>query len=225
MTKRNPSRQRRLAILFFLCSQHSLLFELYNPLQTGKKVQKEENRKQEKGKEEQEGRAAWWEKDSWKKNVERCKEGANTCFNILQIVWVYIRLKYCWLVPFHQAVADASNKLKWAIGLMPGLDTMSGAKLCPKQIHKLTGFLLVMHFHLFTMNPFEGILAVFKGVCFSGGCVSKLLQQSKQFQRQSKILSNLHRTKGWEVCAVGTGGCRGKEAWPWGSTCFPSVKH
>jgi hypothetical protein len=44
--------------LFFLCSQHSLLFELYNPLQTGKKVQKEENRKQEKGKEEQEGRAA-----------------------------------------------------------------------------------------------------------------------------------------------------------------------
>ena len=50
MTKRNPSRQRRLAILFFLCSQHSLLFELYNPLQTGKKSKKKktENKKKEK---------------------------------------------------------------------------------------------------------------------------------------------------------------------------------
>ena len=101
-----------------------------------------------KRKKKQEGGTAWRDKGSRKENVEGWKEGATAN----AIIWVCIRLKYVWFVPFNQAVADASNKLKWAIGLMPGLDTMSGAKLCPqKKRTNLTGVFFLRHFILFTI--------------------------------------------------------------------------
>ena len=224
MTKRNPSGQRRLAIFFVSSQQLSLdnclLFEVKNPLQTGKKVQERESGKQEKGEEKQEGRTGWWDKGSWKEIAERCKEGANTYCNILQIVWVHSWLKMVEILligSFPPGSCWCQQQAQVGYWLDAGLGNDVWGQVVPQTNLQTQWVAFTDALSVFQWR----FLAVFEGVCFSGGSVSKLQQQNKQFQIESKILSNLHQTKGWEVCAVGTGGCRGKEAGPWGSSCFP----